>query len=116
MATRPKKGLDVRVVSLDLEDLAGLGLTPEQAAAVEAKLQRQQEQAARELEEVRVNFRWKAGPLGRVKQAAQALGMPYQRYMKEVLYRQATEDLITMGQLVRDQRAGTGEADTLGKR
>lgn len=107
MATRQKKEANVKVVSLDMEDLTGLGLTPEQAAAVEAKLRRQQELAARELEEVRVNFRWRAGPLARVKQAAQALGMPYQRYMKEVLYRQATEDLVAKGQLA---RASAGEA------
>ena len=100
MAPKVKRPDAIGAISFDMDDLSELGLTPEQATAVASKLRQQQALAARELEEVRVNFRWKAGFLARVKLAAQSKGLPYQRYMKDVLYRQATDDLIAAGHLV----------------
>lgn len=36
-----------------------------------------------------VNFRWEASPLEVVRQAAQLAGVPYQTWMKQVLYKEA---------------------------
>lgn len=50
------------------------------------------ESAEAELSETRVNFRWQHGPLNLVKAVANEMGIPYQTYMKQVLYRQALDD------------------------
>jgi len=46
-----------------------------------------------EIEECRVNFRWDNEHLRVVKRAALALKIPYQRYIKEVVFAQAMADL-----------------------
>lgn len=46
-----------------------------------------------EIAETRVNFRWQKEPLSLIKRVAHAMGVPYQTYIKQVLYRQALEDL-----------------------
>jgi hypothetical protein len=44
-------------------------------------------------EECRVNFRWGSAQLSIVKQVAEKMGVSYQQYIKQVLYRQAHADL-----------------------
>lgn len=51
------------------------------------------EVADRDLEEVRVNFRWRQAQLDVVKRAAELLGVPYQTYIKQVVFRQALADI-----------------------
>lgn len=48
-------------------------------------------------DECRVNFRWGSSQLGMVKQVAELMGVPYQQYIKQVLYRQAQADLQKFG-------------------
>ena len=51
--------------------------------------------ADEELSETRVNFRWGKEQLDLVKQAAANMGVPYQTYIKQVVYRQCLQDLQT---------------------
>jgi len=51
------------------------------------------EQAERDLEEARVNFRWGKAQVDIVKEAAELMGVPYQTYIKQVVFRQAIADL-----------------------
>ncbi len=50
-------------------------------------------QAEEELSETRVNFRWRKQQLNLVKKAAAFFGVPYQTYIKQVVYRQCLLDL-----------------------
>lgn len=72
----------------EIEDESDFELTPEQAADFERRI----EEADKELDECRVNFRWQKDCLELVKQAAAMIGVPYQTYIKQVLYKQAHED------------------------
>lgn len=51
------------------------------------------EDAERELEEARINFRWGREQLNLVKKTANLIGIPYQTYIKQVVYRQCLQDL-----------------------
>ena len=51
------------------------------------------EQAERDIEETRVNFRWGKAQVDTVKRAAALAGVPYQTYIKQVAFRQAVADL-----------------------
>ncbi len=73
----------------EIEDLGDIELSPE----LEAKIERMTEAANRELDNTRVNFRWQREPLRMVQEVAAAMGVPYQTYMKQVLFKQALEDL-----------------------
>lgn len=42
---------------------------------------------------VRVNFRWKRHQLDAVRRAADLAGVPYQTYIKQVLFQKSTEDI-----------------------
>ena len=55
--------------------------------------EQQIEDADRELREVRVTFRWQAPQVAVVKRAAARFGVPYQTYLKQVVFRQALADL-----------------------
>ncbi len=44
-----------------------------------------------------INFRWGLSQLAIVRQAAELIGVPYQDYIKQVLYRQAHADLRQFG-------------------
>ena len=52
------------------------------------------ETADRDIEETRVNFRWGRKQLATVKTAAETLGVPYQTYIKQVVFRQAVDDIL----------------------
>lgn len=72
-----------------LKDKGDFVMSPEQSARAEAAIR----QADTEFVEARVNFRWGQEQVELVKKAAQAIGVPYQTYIKQVVYRQALEDL-----------------------
>jgi predicted DNA binding CopG/RHH family protein len=58
-----------------------------------AKVEKMIAQADSEFEEVRINFRWGHSQLNTIKKAVDLIGVPYQTYIKSVLFRQATEDI-----------------------
>lgn len=49
--------------------------------------------AERELAEARVNFRWGVAQVDVVKRAAELAGVPYQTYIKQIVWRHALQDL-----------------------
>jgi predicted DNA binding CopG/RHH family protein len=71
------------------EDLGEVDFPTVVAERVEAAVA----QAERDLEEARVNFRWGVAQVGVIKRAAELAGVPYQTYIKQVVFRQAVEDL-----------------------
>ncbi|MBI4493448.1 MAG: hypothetical protein HY690_11725 [Chloroflexi bacterium] len=71
------------------EELPDEELPPE----VDAKVRALVDQAEREIEETRVNFRWGKLQVDTVKRAAALAGVPYQTYMKQIVFRQAVADL-----------------------
>lgn len=50
-------------------------------------------------EEARVNFRWGKEQLELVKRVAGLIGVPYQTYIKQVVYRQCLQDLRTSAEV-----------------
>jgi len=72
----------------DAEDLGDYEMDALTAAKVDLMIA----QADDELE-TRINFRWGKSQLALVKKVAGLMGVPYQTYIKQVLYRQAQEDL-----------------------
>ena len=97
MPTNPsRRGKDIVIEEeSDIQGFTELGLSPEAALTAEAEAERQIALAEEEVEagEVRVNFRWGRRQLNMVKQAAAAAGIPYQLYIKHVLYDRAAADL-----------------------
>lgn len=68
--------------------------TPEQEERIERAIAlADAELDARQDPEVRVNLRWSRGSLGVIRQAADLAGVPYQNWMKQVLYRAAVEEI-----------------------
>lgn len=81
-----------------LEEL--LGVSPEQARRLDAEIAAKTEQAERDIAsalDARVNFRWGRGQVATIKRAADLVGVPYQTYMKVVLFRQALADIQAAG-------------------
>ncbi|MBP9094092.1 hypothetical protein KBI23_23950 [bacterium] len=74
--------------NFEIEDLGDIELPAEQ----HEKAQQMIEAADADLNATRVNFRWRREPLALIKKVAEAMGVPYQTYIKQVLYRQAMED------------------------
>lgn len=50
-------------------------------------------------DEARVNFRWGREQLELVKRVAGLMGVPYQTYIKQVVYRQCLQDLRTSAEV-----------------
>ncbi len=73
----------------DYEELPDEELPPE----VDTKARALIDQAEREIEETRVNFRWGKVQVDTVKRAAALAGVPYQTYIKQIVFRQAVADL-----------------------
>jgi predicted DNA binding CopG/RHH family protein len=68
-------------------------LSPEENAKIE-EMTEQAEKDIKELKEgLRVNFRWDKEHLAVVKKAAELIGVPYQIYIKDSLFRRAIEDI-----------------------
>ncbi|GEM_PF-3004591 len=53
--------------------------------------------------EARVNFRWGREQLDLVKRAARLMGVPYQTYIKQVVYRQCMVDLKAAASVPEDR-------------
>jgi len=68
-----------------------------------AKIEKMTEEADRQIEESRVNFRWGREQVSLIKKVAELIGVPYQTYIKQVLYRQAVDDLARFQQRKTDQ-------------
>jgi predicted DNA binding CopG/RHH family protein len=78
-----------------IEDLGDIELSPD----LGEKIERMTETAEAELDATRVNFRWQREPLSLIKAVAAAMGIPYQTYMKQVLYKQALDDFCKIQSL-----------------
>jgi predicted DNA binding CopG/RHH family protein len=79
---------------IEYEDLGDVELPPEQDALARAAI----EQAERDIEATRVDFRWGRAQVELVKRVAALMGVPYQTYLKQVVYRQALADLKALGE------------------
>jgi hypothetical protein len=76
-----------------------VGVGEERDLAVLDMLDEAERDAEQEGAQVRVNFRWGAEQLAIVKEAARVQGLPYQVYIKKVLYDGASADLAEHFQL-----------------
>ena len=90
-----------------------LGVGEEHAAEILDMLDEAERDAEQAGAQVRVNFRWGTEQLALVKEAAAVQGLPYQVYIKKVLYDGATADLAAHYQLAAVRR---GHHATLSKR
>jgi predicted DNA binding CopG/RHH family protein len=71
------------------EDLPDIELPDE----LDAQVRDMTKVADEEIEAARVNFRWGRQQVDLVKKVAHLMGIPYQTYIKQVLYKQAISDL-----------------------
>jgi hypothetical protein len=74
---------------VEYEVLEDVVPTPELDARVNAAI----EQTEREVEATRVDFRWGKAQVETVKRVAAMMGVPYQTYIKEAIFRQAVADI-----------------------
>lgn len=73
---------------IEIEDLGQASLSAEQISTAEATVK-----AADEADDAcRVNFRWGRSQLDLVKAVADHIGIPYQTYLKQVVFKQALQD------------------------
>ena len=79
----------------EMEDLGIQELTPELDNKINAMI----EQADKEFEEARVNIRWQKQQLDLVKKAASLIGIPYQIYIKDIVFRKSVEDIKTFSKI-----------------
>lgn len=80
---KPQKPLDMKVV----DERAA------EDADVSELVSRLEAEADRELASGSITLRWGKGQIAVVKRAAAILGVPYQTYLKQVVYRQALADI-----------------------
>lgn len=73
----------------DYEELGDVELSEEEGEHYNKMIKIADEQ----IEDVRVSFRWKSKQLNIIKQASQLIGIPYQTYIKTVLFNQSIEDI-----------------------
>ena len=57
------------------------------------KIQKMIDIAEDDIEEARIFFRWNKKQLNLVKEAAELIGIPYQTYIKTVLFKQSLDDI-----------------------
>ncbi|MEZ0367827.1 MAG: hypothetical protein ACAI44_01935 [Candidatus Sericytochromatia bacterium] len=60
---------------------------------IDALVTRKIQEAEADLQETRMQIRWGSAQVRLIKKAAQLMGVPYQTYAKQVLFRQALEDI-----------------------
>ncbi|MHB8621031.1 MAG: hypothetical protein ACYDAG_15905 [Chloroflexota bacterium] len=65
----------------------------EEDAEISEIVTRLEEAADREIAAGRVTFRWGKGQIAVVKRAAAIIGIPYQTYLKQVVFKQAVADI-----------------------
>ena len=80
---RRRKALEMRVADERAEE----------DAEVSELVSRLEAEADRELATGSVTLRWGKGQIAVVKRAAAILGVPYQTYLKQVVFRQALADI-----------------------
>src|SRR5487761_2580539 len=90
-----------RIWSMAKYNVKVVGGGQESDPEILAMLGQAERDAQEEGAEVRVNFRWGPTQLALVKEAARAQGLPYQVYIKKVLYDRAKMDLAEHLQLER---------------
>ena len=73
---------------IEIEDLGDIELD----GALDAVIQGKTKRADDELSATTVNFRWQKPQLELVKRVAESMGVPYQTYIKLVVYKQAMAD------------------------
>jgi predicted DNA binding CopG/RHH family protein len=73
----------------DIEDLGDVELPEELDKKITAMI----EQADKEIFESRVTMRWHKEQLDVVKKAAYLLGIPYQIYIRDVVFRKSLDDI-----------------------
>lgn len=78
-----------KATDLIIEDLGIVELSQEIDNIVTQKMQ----EAEADLQEARMQIRWGAQQINLIKQAARLMGIPYQTYAKQVLFKQALEDI-----------------------
>ena len=84
-------------------NLPDLELGPE----LDAKVRATTDQAEHDVEATRINFRWGKAQLATVKRAAALHGVPYQTYAKQVLIKQAIQDIRAAEEIVATHRGAT---------
>ena len=72
-----------------IEDLGVQELPDDIDHLVTQKIQ----EAEDDLQDVRLQIRWKTRQVNLIKRAAKLMGVPYETYAKQVLYRQAMDDI-----------------------
>ncbi len=80
---RARKPLEIKVVAERVEE----------DVEVSELVSRLEAEADRELAARSVTLRWGRGQIAVVKRAAAILGVPYQTYLKQVVFRQAVSDI-----------------------
>ena len=80
-------------------DIKVVGSGEERDEQILEMLDQAEQDADMEGAQVRVNFRWGAEQLARVREAARLQGLPYQIYIKKVLYDRASSDIAAHYQL-----------------
>ena len=80
---KPRKSPEMKVVDERVEE----------DAEVSDLVSRLEAEADRELATGSVTLRWGKGQIAVVKRAAAILGVPYQTYLKQVVFRQALADI-----------------------
>lgn len=83
MDKRTDKPIDMRIVADHVEE------TPEVSELVD----RLEKEADREIAAGTVTLRWGKEQIAVVKRAASMMGVPYQTYMKQVVFKQALADI-----------------------
>ncbi len=83
MAKSGKRPLDMNIVAERVEE----------DADVSEMVSRLEEEADREIAAGTVTLRWGRDQIAVVKRAAGILGVPYQTYLKQVVFRQALADI-----------------------
>ena len=96
--TQARKPIDMKVVADRVEEDAEVS---EQVSRLEAE-------ADEEIAAGTVSLRWGKEQIAVVKRAAAILGVPYQTYLKQVVFRQALADIERAGAVLgSDPQAGS---------
>jgi len=69
-----------------------------------AQIDKLEREAEEDIQAMNVNFRWTREKVDVVKHAAEAMGLPYQAYIKHVVYRQAIQDLRAVNEALNPSR------------
>jgi predicted DNA binding CopG/RHH family protein len=82
----------------EIEDLGIESIPPE----VDEKVKRMIAEAEEDLiEEARVNIRWQKAQLVLIKKAAAMIGIPYQIYIRDIVFRKSVEDIEKFSKILK---------------